>query len=197
MASSGNPETRRKILDAAWGTLEEAAGAEVRMSDIARRAGVSRQALYLHFPTRAELLAAVTRHIDGVKGVDARLAASRSAKTGEERLAAFIEAWGNYIPEVYGVARALIQMMESDDAACEAWRDRCAAIRQGCRAAIDALSADGRLTKDYSPEEATDLLWTLLSVGGWEMLTRDCGWPQEKYVRTMQQVARRVLVANS
>jgi AcrR family transcriptional regulator len=75
--SSNNIETRTRILDAAWKLLETGQGSGVRMSDIAKTAGISRQAVYLHFPTRAELLIATTRHLDVVKDVDARLMATR------------------------------------------------------------------------------------------------------------------------
>ena len=129
--SSDNSETRDRILDAAWTLLEERAGSGVRMSDIARQAGISRQAVYLHFPTRAELLVALTRHIDRVKDTDKRLEASRSAAGGLERLDAFIDAWGNYIPEIHGVARALIAMKDTDEAAAAAWDDRMQAVRHG------------------------------------------------------------------
>lgn len=193
--SSGNPETRARILDAAWHLLEAADGREVRMGDIAKRAGVSRQAVYLHFPKRAELLIATTRHIDRAKGVDARLAASRNAGSGVERLDAFVEAWGNYIPEIHGVGRALMAMREHDPDAKAAWDDRMQAVRQGCEAAIRALAADGDLTDAFSPAEATDLLWTMLSVRTWEALRTDCGWSQRAYVDGMKAAARRLLVA--
>ena len=192
--SSGNPETRAKILMAAWQLLEAAQGRDVRMTDIAKEAGVSRQALYLHFPTRADLLVATTRHIDEVKDTDARLARSRSAKTGAERLDAFIEAWANYIPEIYGVGRALMIMGDTDAAAKLAWDGRMKALRHGCRAAIDALVRDGRLPAAYSADQATDLLWTLLSVRNWEHLTIDCGWPQEQYLEKTQALARRLFI---
>ncbi len=192
--SSGNPETRARILSAAWRLLEAAQGRDVRMGDIAREAGVSRQAIYLHFPTRAELLVATTRHIDEVKDVDIRLAPSRSAKTGVERLDAFIDAWARYIPEIYGVGRALMVMGETDDAAKLAWDGRMQALRHGCRAAIDALARDGRLTRGHSVEQATDLLWTLLSVRNWEHLTIDCAWPQERYIERIIGVARDLFV---
>ena len=192
--SSGNPETRKRILDSAWTLLEAAKGREVRMSDIAKAAGVSRQALYLHFPARSDLLVATTLHIDLVKNVDGRLARSRSAKTGTERLSAFIEAWGNYIPEIYGVAKALMAMSETDDAAKLAWDGRMQAVRHGCRAAIDALERDGRLTPAHSTELATDILWALLSVRTWEQLTVDCCWPQQLYIDKTQVLARQMLV---
>lgn len=194
--SSGHPETRRRILESAWALLEASHGCEVRMSDIARDAGVSRQAVYLHFPTRADLLVATTRYIDEVKDVDARLVPSRTAKTGVARLETFIRAWGDYIPEIYGVGCALMAMGDTDDAAKTAWDGRMDALRQGCRAAVDAIDRDGRLCPDLSAEIATDLLWTLLSVRNWEHLTRDCGWPRDLYVARITALARKALLSD-
>ncbi|NIY75040.1 TetR/AcrR family transcriptional regulator [Thalassospira sp. HF15] len=193
--SRDNAETRTRILNAAWELLEAHQGKEVRMSDIAKAAGISRQAVYLHFPTRAELLVATTRHVDEVKDVDARLRASRTANTGVERLAAFVEAWGNYIPEIHGVARALIAMQDSDDAAKLAWADRMRGLRQGFEAAIRALEGDGDLSADYSATEATDLLSSLLSVQTWEQLTQTCGWSQRQFVDHAKAMAVKLFVA--
>ncbi|WP_223475749.1 TetR/AcrR family transcriptional regulator [Oricola indica] len=192
--SSEKPDTRTRILDSAWKLLESGTGGEVRMSDIARAAGISRQALYLHFPKRAELLVATTLHVDAVKNVDARLAASRAATGGVERLDAFIEAWGNYIPEIYGVGRALMAMQETDAEARHAWESRMQAVREGCEAAVRALERDGVLSPDHPGERATDLLWTLLSVRNWEQLVRQCGWTQKDYVEAMKRTARQTLV---
>lgn len=192
--SSKKPTTRTRILEAAWRLLESGQAEGVRMADIAREAGISRQAVYLHFPTRAELLVATTRYLDEVKNVDKRLAASRSAATGVERLSAFIEAWGNYISEIHGMAKALLAMKNTDEEAAAAWSDRMQAVRQGCEAAVKALARDGALVPDRSVEEATDLLWTLLSVRNWEQLVHDCGWSQDHYIATMREVAHRSLV---
>jgi len=192
--SRENIETRERILRAAWNLLEQGRGKGVRMSDIAKEAGISRQAVYLHFPTRAELLIATTRYLDEVKDVDARLAASRDAERGEERLNAFIEAWGNYIPEIHGVAAALMSMQDSDAEARAAWDDRMIAVRHGCAAAINALAQDGVLDESLSPEVATDILWTLLSVRNWEQLVGQCSWPQADYIARTQRIARQALL---
>lgn len=189
------PETRQKIMRAAWRLLEEKPGTAVRMSDIAKAAGISRQAVYLHFPTRAELLIETARYLDEVLKVDERLAASRTAATGRARLDAFIEAWGNYIPDIYGVARAFLAMQATDDAAAAAWKDRLDAIRHGCEAAVRALAEDGDLKPGFDQEKASDLLWTLLSVRNWEHLVQDCGWSQAAYVEAMKYMAESALVA--
>lgn len=192
--SRESSETRKRILDSAWKLLVGDGANAVRMSDIAKRTGISRQAVYLHFPSRAELLIAITRYIDEIKDVDKRLEASRRATSGEKRLDAFIEAWGNYIPEIYGVAQALIHLQTTDEAARAAWADRMRAVRHGCEAAVAALRKDGELRETLSAKEATDLLWTQLSVENWEQLRQRCGWTQARYIKVMQQTARMTLV---
>ena len=79
----------------------------------------------------------------------------------------------------------------TDEAAAMAWKERMQAMRDGCRAAIEALEAEGGLAKEWKPETATDLLWTMLSVENWEQLTRTCGWSDRQYIQWMQVVARR------
>lgn len=194
--SSDPINTKSRILDVTWNLLENG-DKTVRMSDIAKAAGISRQALYLHFPNRAELLVATTRHIDMVKNVDARLERSRSATSGMERLHAFIEGWGGYIPQIHGMSVALRAMRSTDKEAAAAWNDRMKAVRHGCEAAVQAISLDGSLTRDLTEEAATDLLWTLLSVENWERLVRDCGWTQSAYEKTIKQTAEAALLSQS
>jgi len=187
-------QTRARILEATVRLLEERRGQGVRMGDIAKEAGISRQAVYLHFASRAELLVAATKYLDEVLDVDRRLARSRAAKSGVKRLALYIEAWGNYVPEIYGVAKALLLAQDTDEAAAAAWKDRMLAMRDGCRAAIDALHADGNLAPEWTRKNATDLLWTMLSVPTWENLTAGCGWSTRQYVRWMTTLAKRTFV---
>ena len=191
--SSEPEDTRTRILNAALKLLE--AGEKTRMTDIARAAGISRQALYLHFETRADLLIAVTRHVDVLNNSDDLLAASRAAETGVARLDAYIEAWGGYIPVVYKVAKPIMAMAETDEAARAAWDERMAAMRHGCAAAVEALARDGRLRSEFDTETATDILWAQLSVPTWEALTAQCGWSQADYVARQKLIARRLLVA--
>jgi len=192
--SRNNLNTRNRILKAALQLLENSQGKGVRMTDIAEQAGISRQALYLHFATRAELLIATTLYLDDLNETDKRLAPSRAAQSGKERLDAYIEAWGSYIPEIYGIAKALIAMSDTDQAAHEAWSKRMQDMREGCEAAIHALKTDGCLSADHSVEQATDILWTLLSVRNWEQLTMECGWSQKTYITSLKSLAKRIFV---
>ena len=192
MSSKTNP-TRTRILAATLELLESGGGNAVRMSDIAKAAKISRQALYLHFPNRAELLVATTRYVDDINDVDSKLSASRAAPTGRERLTLWVDVWGNYIPAIYGVAKALLAMKDSDTEAKAAWDDRMAAVRHGCAAAVEQLEKDGHLAPHLDRESATDFLWMLLSVRNWELLTKECGWTQETYIWNVTQSAHRAL----
>lgn len=189
--SSETSNTRSRILEATWRLMEQHQGRGVRMSDIAASAGISRQALYLHFDARADLLIATTRYMDEVMGVQESLEASRRAKTGVDRLKAFVTAWGHHLPKIHGVARALLAMREDDPAAAAAWDERMAAVREGCEAAIQALDRDGALVPIWTVETATDLFWAMLSVRTWELLTVECGWSTDDYIARVQNQALR------
>ena len=195
--SSANLETRERILKATVDLLEQGAGTGVRMSDIARRAGISRQAVYLHFANRADLLIAATIYVDERKDLTSRLAPSRAAETGIERLEAFIEAWADFLPEIYPIGKALIVMSDSDAEAAAAWGQRMQDMREGCEAAIAALKRDGQLTPLFRPAQATDILWTLLLLDNWEHLIQACGWSQKQYTHQMKAAARRLFVADT
>ena len=174
--------------------MEERRGQGVRMRDIADAAGISRQAVYDHFGSRAKLLVATTHYVDEVRGLRERRRRFQAATTGVEHIEAYVEFWGNYIPEVYGMARALLAARETDEAAAAAWDDRMGAVRESCRVAIEALHRDGMLAPEWSRDEAVDLMWTMLSIRNWEQLTIECGWSSSQYVGRMQKLLKRALV---
>ena len=192
--SSENLETREKILKAALALLEAGDLSKVRMSDIAKRTGISRQAVYLHYSSRADLLIAATKYLDRLKDTDKRLAPSRSARTGRDRLDAWVEAWADYIPEIYGVSKAFFAIMDKDAEASAAWNQRMQDMREGCEAAVLALDRDGDLAEGLTPAAATDMLWTMLSVRSWELLTQDCGWSNADYRERTKAAARKLFV---
>jgi AcrR family transcriptional regulator len=174
--------------------MEERSGQGVRMRDVARAAGVSRQAVYDHFGSRADLMVATVRHGDVVLGLDERLRGYRAATGGPERLEAFVEFWGNYVLEIHGIARALLAARETDEAVAAAWDDRMGVVYEACRDIVERLHRDGALAPGWSLEEAADVLWTMLSIRSWESLVLERGWPVHRYVGRMQDLTRRAFV---
>lgn len=174
--------------------LEASSGKEVRMTDIAKATGISRQAVYLHFPTRSDLLIATTRYLDDLNDVDGQFDAIH-ADTGAEWLDAYITLWGTHIQHVHGVAKALLAMKDTDEAANDAWNERMQAVRTGCAGVISAIEKDGALSDDYDVEQAIDVLWTLLSIPNWEQYRFECNWTQDQYISEMKQIARKILIS--
>jgi AcrR family transcriptional regulator len=192
--SSGELETRTRILEATRRLMEEHRGQGVRMRDVAEAAGISRQAVYDHFGSRARLLVATTHYVDEIRGLEERRRRFQVATTGVGRLEAYVEFWGNFIPEVYGMAKALLAVRETDEAAAAAWDDRMGAVRESCRKTIEALHREGMLAPEWTREEAVDLMWTMLSIRNWEQLTIECGWSTSQYVDRMQKLLKRAFV---
>jgi len=192
--SSNESDTRTKIMEATWRLMEENRAQGVRMSDIAKAAGISRQAVYLHFANRTDLIRATRDYIDEINGLEDRLQVVWSARNGVEMMNAYVDVWGNYLPEIHGVAGALLAASDTDEAAAAAMNDCMSAHREGCRQIIEVLHKEGRLAPEWPLPEVTELLWTMLSFQTWEQLTVDCGWSRERYNKWMKTLLARALI---
>ena len=193
--SSGDPKTRARILDAVVALLADRPGVAIRMADIAKRAGISRQALYLHFSTRTDLLIAAMRFNDDNLEVDARLTGFRGASGGEGKLTEFVRFWAGHVQLIYPMARALLALRDGDADARAAWDERMAAMRDGCARAIRLLAEEGRLAEPWTEETATDAFAALLSIQNWDFLVRERGWSVTEYAKRIGAQARRSFVA--
>lgn len=193
--SSKAKNTRTKILDATWKVLETSVPQAVRMSDIARAADLSRQALYLHFSNRTDLIRATRDHIDKINGLEERLNAVWSAPSGLKMLSIYIDIWGSYLPTIKGVAAALLAASDLDEAARAAWDDCMDDHRTGCGVIIEKMLGDGDLAAEWDKDTGTDILWTLLSFQTWNQLTQECGWTTDFYQSQMNVILRKTLLS--
>ncbi len=187
--SRNKNKTRIKILEATWHLMEDRCGQGVSMSEIAKTTGISRQAVYLHFNSRIELMIATVQYIDEVKGLDARFAKLESAANGAELLRLCIEVWGNYIPEIYGIAKALLNTRDTDQAAATAWTGCMHCLFEVCKNVIETLEKEKTLSSNWKALDAPEMLMTLLSIHNWEQLTIEYGWSQEKYIGETTNIA--------
>ena len=187
--STENLETKTKILAAALNLLKEKGGKGVRMSDIAREADVSRQAVYLHFESRLNLMVATVQYGDELNDAAKQVRPWAEAE-GVKKLDTWIEFWGNYVPQIYGVAKALMVAKETDEAAEAAWNDRMNDVRKSCKKTVDSLAKHCRLSDRWTNKLATDLLWTTLSIPAWEQYTHSCGWSTKQYIKHMKAWAQ-------
>jgi AcrR family transcriptional regulator len=180
-ANSGDPATRRRILDATLRLVTKRGGADVTLAEIARAARVSRQALYLHFADRAALFLALVRHVDEQRGLTAAIQRVMKAPTGIAALQEAVAMQAGVNPQLWPLARAFESVRRQDEAAERSWQDRLENRLRGCRTLVARLAREGSLRRELDPAVAADLLWTLTSLRAWEDLVLQRGWSAEQY----------------
>jgi AcrR family transcriptional regulator len=192
---AGDPTTRRRICAAALRLILRRRGAVVALADVAQEARVSRQALYLHFANRADLLVAVVRYADDRRGLAGAVSGIDRAPTGVAALRALAAMQARMNPDIWPLARVLEAMRHQDKAAERSWRDRLESRREGCRAIVARLRREGTLLPGLTPEVAADILWTLTSLQTWEDLVLLRGWSADEYEARMTALLTRALIA--
>ena len=193
--SSKRQQTRVRILESARRLLVERGYHGVGLEEVAREAGVSRQALYLHFKSKAELLVAMAQYNDEMLGVPEILRSGREAKTALEALDAGVAAYGSIEPRIYDVASVIYAARQSDEAAEAAWQDRMAVRRDNIKQVMERLKAEGLLADGWTVDEAADFAWSLVSVHTYEYPVVERQWPIDQLVGRLQTILRTVLVA--
>lgn len=177
--------TRAAVLDAARELISERGFAATTMAAVAERAGVTRRAVYLHFATKADLLAALFDYVSERE----LLAASLQRVWRAPGPVAALGEWARHL------ARFHPRIMDVDLAAeCERYSDRDAAAhratviadqRAACRRLVDWLHEEGLLAPSWTPATATDMLWALMSSALLRALLVDCGWSTRSYARQL------------
>lgn len=186
--SSRRELTRRRILAAAWKRFE--AGDAANLEDVAVDAGVSRQAVYLHFGSRAGLLKALVDHMDAELGLYARLEAIRSLPSPRDQLEASLRLTAEYQPRIHAIGMALYRLSATDDDARQAWDDRMGHRRAGLREVLRALHAQGALVEGWTVEEVAEALVAAGSPTTWQELVVERGWAPERFGAWLLHLAR-------
>ena len=178
MSSSGS---RDRVLEAALRLIRKRGDAKVTMAQIAKAARLSRQAVYLHFADRADLMVALARHVNESLGLPAEIQRMMNTQTGMGMIEAFVSMQARGNPAVWAVARAIDAVRRTDVAAARAWQSRLKSRLEGCRAIVSRLKAEGSLRPELDPSIAADLLWTMTSLRMWEDLVLEREWSPEQY----------------
>jgi AcrR family transcriptional regulator len=193
VAFYGDPETRRRILQAAWELLEQQ-GAGVKLVDVADKAGVSRQAVYLHFGDRSGLLVALVDFIDVSLGAIQIRAHVHGGATGVESLQRWIQTMSWYTAKIDRVTQVLESSQYQDKALAAAWRDRMGRRQMHIRSIVERIAAEGRLDERWSVDTAVELLYVVTMPGPWRELTRELGWTAEQYTQNLTQLVQSALL---
>lgn len=192
--SRGEPDERADtwtaILQAARRLLEGHGYHGVGLDRIARAAGVSRQAVYLHFGSKAGLLLALVDWIDQTGPLPRLLQRVREASNALEALDRLMEVHATYDPQILRIATVLESARRTDKDAAAAWEDRMRQRHRGAKSVVEWLARDGHLAEGLTVAEAADFLWALASIQTCEQLIVSRGWSRKRYERHLKRVAR-------
>jgi len=191
--SSAN--SREPILEAAIVLIQNRGGAEISMAEIAKRAGVSRQAVYLHFNDRASLLIELARYADQKRGLQKALDRVLSAPSGREALLRYVRLQARMNPGIWPLAREVDAARRTDPDVEAAWQDRLAARLNICRTIVAMLTEDPGLKSGLSQSAAVDLMWTLTSLRMWEDLILGRSWSARQYEKEILVLLQRALLS--
>jgi AcrR family transcriptional regulator len=192
-APYGDPDTRRRILQAAWELLEQQ-DTGVKLVDVADKAGVSRQAVYLHFGDRSGLLVALVDFIDVTLGAVQLRAHIHGGATGVESLQRWIQTMSWYTAKIDRVTQVLESSQYQDEALAAAWRNRMGRRQQHIRSIVERIAAEGDLAKGWSVNAAVDLIYVITMPGAWRELTRELGWTAEQYTQHLTRLIQAALL---
>jgi len=191
------PDTRGRILAATWTLMEKSGDLNVRIADIAAAAGISRQAVYLHFGNRANLLLAAVQYRDATSPTGS-IKRAAEADPVPDALASFVKAWFEHIPRIQPVARLLSAASQTDPEARLAWEDRMALLRRLALALTRRLAKAGALQSGWTAEKAAEWIWHRTHLDGWRHLVAERGWDPAEYGRRVSaSLLRDLLKANA
>jgi AcrR family transcriptional regulator len=194
--STKREETQARLLDAARSLLVARGYHGVTIDEIAKEAGVSRQAVYAyHFGSKSDFLIALLVHVEAVEGIAELLRPSDDAESGVEALHEAVNATAEFERRVHDVATMLLAARRSDAAAAETWADRMARKRSGIGRLVSRMADEGNLRPPWTPEDAADLTYALLSSQVFDVLVSERGWSVEDYADRMCRTLASAIVA--
>jgi AcrR family transcriptional regulator len=182
VSSTGRPETRTAILDAARTLFEEQGYFGAGLEAVAKKAGVSRQAIYLHFASKADLLTAL--HLR-VFETDVAPALERypvwTAPSALEALDASIAVDAEVASKVWRIHEALVVARRHHEEVDATLRPREDERYQEYVRLARWLKRDGLLPAHLKVAALADILWGLCSLGTFQNLVVERGWSTERF----------------
>ena len=186
---------KERILSLTWGAMRGREHPLPSMSEVASACGISRQALYLQFPSRAALITALVDHADRDMALPEGIATVEAAPDGPGKVRAWAQMQANRNPRIAVLARALDDTRSRDEAAQAAWADRMGNRLRGATGIVMALQHDGLVGRGWTDREAALLLVEVLSFRVWDDLVIDAGIEPGRYVQIVTATALAALAA--
>jgi AcrR family transcriptional regulator len=201
MAPPGEPanarsrRTRAALMAAARQILEEHGFDALTMSALARQAGVTRRAVYLHFESRADVVDALFSYIAESEGLHDSVNQVWAAPDSVAALDEWARHFTRYHSKVLPVDRAVHRVHRNDADAAQHRRKVLAAKSANCRRIAEWLKRDGRLAEPWTVGTASDMLMALTTSDVLETLITDRRWSKQRFTEHYAALLRHTFVA--
>ncbi len=194
--SSRRPEdTRIAILDAARALYETEGYHRVGLEAVARRAGVSRQAIYLHFDSKAALLTALHLRVNELDVAPAMQPVWDSPDAGSG-LDAFVAATATAVPKFLSIFHALETAVREEEEVEATWHPPREGRYADCLRMATWLHDEGLLAPGMRARQAADILFGMASTWLYDALVVTCGWSPRKWTTWTRSTVRNALLAD-
>lgn len=189
-ANARSRRTRAALLAAARSVLERQGFERLTMAAVAHEAGVTRRAVYLHFATRADLVASLFDHVAEAEGLHESLGHVWRAPDATAGLEEWARHVARYHPRLLAVDRA-VERVRNRDPDAAAHRQRVVAARlSGCRRVAQRLADEGALAPGWTAETAADMILALTTSDVVEVLTVDRSWSTDELAQRLGALLR-------
>jgi AcrR family transcriptional regulator len=152
------------------------------LEEVAKRAGVSRQAIYLHFTSKAELLQALHRRVNE-QDVAPAFERVWAADNAVAALGAWVDASAEAIPKILGIANALISALRFDPDVTATWEAPKEDHFNDCLRLATWLRREHVLVEGMTAAEAADVVWSITAMWQYEGLVYDRNWSPARWKR--------------
>jgi AcrR family transcriptional regulator len=171
--------TRRRVLAAAEALFAERGLAAVTMGAIAGRARVSPATVYLYFPGKMAVVAALASEIAEAPDLSVEHVEREADPVRQLRVGAAIIRRLN--ERSWLVADILRSAQSGEEGLAETWADWQRRHLEAVRRGIAALQVRGELREGLALDEAVDTFYALAGTDVYRALVRERGWSPDRY----------------
>jgi AcrR family transcriptional regulator len=193
ITDSGDPGTRARILDAGLEILQGDAPEQLSMGAVAARSSVSRQAVYLHFASRSDLVMAIVNHANERLGLAKRLAPLDRARSSRSALELFVDTIVWQTANLGPAIRAVNRLVESDPELATRWAEHTGRLAR-IDTVIGLLAGERRLRRGLGREQAATLLYAL-TLPDPVLAVLSAGYTQQQTARLLHRALKHALCA--
>ena len=190
--------TRERILAVARRIVDQSGVSAATMKGVAKAAGVSRQAVYLHFSDRSQLLSALSDYIDEELGLGDWMFRIAALDDGVDMLRMLAQLRCQRSAGLASLVRSVENDRFRDEEAHMAWRRRHQVnVDWMENVIVRQLMLEGKLHNTWKREDAATFLVTLFSLRNWDDLTQAWGWSADQYIDVMLAASLSVMAGTA